>query len=137
MLKVQSDAAIVVAPVVFQFTVVLPMLDKIESLQAVYTAPLVAYLEEEAVKTYTQLLNDLDDGKLPQWEDLKASPEAIKYWGLPYNAKFRDVILSIRADECSHREFNHHFADIQKDSFIENHKLEVLNNEKTGLNDKI
>jgi demethoxyubiquinone hydroxylase (CLK1/Coq7/Cat5 family) len=85
----------------------------------------VAYLEEEAVKTYTQLLKDLDDGKLPHWEDMKASPEAIKYWGLPYNAKFRDVIISIRADECSHREFNHHFADIPKDSFIENHKLEV------------
>ena len=95
----------------------------------------VAYLEEEAVKTYTQLLTDLDDGKLPHWEDMKASQEAIKYWGLPYDAKFRDVILSIRADECAHREFNHHFADIPKDSIIENHKLEVYKGD--FKNDKI
>ena len=57
---------------------------------------------------------------------MNASQEAIKYWGLPYDAKFRDVILSIRADECAHREFNHHFANIPKDSIIENHKLEVV-----------
>ena len=95
----------------------------------------VAYLEEEAVKTYSQILKDLDEGKLPFWEDMKASQESIKYWGLPYDAKFRDVILSIRADECAHREFNHHFADIPKDSIIENHKLEVIKREFE--NDKI
>jgi len=97
----------------------------------------VAYLEEESVKTYTQLLTDLDDGKLPHWEDMKASQEAIKYWGLPYDAKFRDVILSIRADECAHREFNHHFADIPKDSIIENHKLEVYKGDFKNDNSKI
>jgi hypothetical protein len=85
-------------------------------------------LEEEAVKTYTQIIKDLDDGKLPLWEDLPASKEAIRYWGLEENAKFRDVIVSIRADEVSHREFNHHFADIPKDAPIEGHKLEVIEN---------
>jgi hypothetical protein len=94
----------------------------------------VGYLEEEAVRTYTQILKDLDDGKLPQWEDMNAPQESIKYWGLPYDAKFRDVILSIRADECAHREFNHHFADIPKDSIIGHHKLNVKNELK---NDKI
>jgi hypothetical protein len=74
----------------------------------------VGYLEEEAVKTYTNIIKELDEGKLPQWKDLDASPEAIKYWALPENAKMRDVILAIRADEVAHREFNHHFADMNK-----------------------
>lgn len=90
----------------------------------------VGYLEEEAVKTYTQIIKDLDEGKLPLWEELPAPQEAIKYWGLAYNAKFRDVIVSIRADEVSHREFNHHFADIPKDMPIEGHKLEVIGEKK-------
>ena len=87
----------------------------------------VGYLEEEAVKTYTQIIKDLDDGKLHIWANIPAPPEAIRYWGLAYDAKFRDVIISIRADEVSHREFNHHFANIPKDSPIEGHKLEVIN----------
>lgn len=86
----------------------------------------VGYLEEEAVKTYTQIIKDLDEGKLPLWEDLPAPQDAIRYWGLDENAKFRDVIVSIRADEVSHREFNHHFADIPKDMPIAGHKLEVI-----------
>ena len=86
----------------------------------------VGYLEEEAVKTYTQIIKDLDDGKLPLWEDLPAAKDAIRYWGLDENANFRDVIVSIRADEVSHREFNHHFADIPQDMPIAGHKLEVV-----------
>jgi hypothetical protein len=65
MLKDQSDAAIVVAPVVFQFTVVLPMLDKIESLQEVYTAPLVAYLEEEPEGVIAEKPEVNEDGIAP------------------------------------------------------------------------
>jgi demethoxyubiquinone hydroxylase (CLK1/Coq7/Cat5 family) len=90
----------------------------------------VGYLEEEAVKTYTQIIKDMDDGNLPLWEDLAAPQEAIKYWGLEENAKFRDVIVSIRADEVSHREYNHHFADIPKDAPIAGHKLEVIKEKK-------
>ncbi len=86
----------------------------------------VGYLEEEAVKTYTQIIKDLDEGKLPLWEDIDAPQDAIKYWRLNNDAKFRDVIVSIRADEVSHREFNHHFANIPKDSFIAGHKLEII-----------
>jgi len=86
----------------------------------------VGYLEEEAVKTYTQVIKDLDDGKLPLWEDMPAPHTAIKYWGLAENASFRDVLISIRADEVSHREFNHHFADLPKDMPIVGHKLEVV-----------
>lgn len=47
-----------------------------------YAHKLVGYLEEEAVKTYTHLLHDLDSGKLPMWKDKGCPPLAIKYWRL-------------------------------------------------------
>lgn len=37
--------------------------------------------------------------------------EAIEYYNLPKDAKMRDLILAVRADESCHREVNHHFAD--------------------------
>lgn len=73
---------------------------------------MVGYIEEEAVHTYTLLVKAIDDGKLPLWEHMKAPSEAIDYYGLDENAKIRDVILSIRADEAIHRSINHHFSDI-------------------------
>ena len=76
---------------------------------------IVGYLEEEAVHTYTILLKQLDEGKLPHWQEMPASVEAIEYYHLKSDAKFRDVILAIRADEACHREINHHFADIPSD----------------------
>jgi demethoxyubiquinone hydroxylase (CLK1/Coq7/Cat5 family) len=87
----------------------------------------VAYLEEEAVKTYTNLIKELDEGHLPLWKDKPAPEEAIKYWGLPKNATFRDVLNSIRADEVLHREYNHHFADIPKTFPVESHKFFISN----------
>jgi hypothetical protein len=76
----------------------------------------VGYLEEEAVKTYTNLIKELDEGKLPRWKDMKAPEDAKKYWALPENATLRDVFVAIRADEIAHKEFNHHFADLNKNS---------------------
>lgn len=34
----------------------------------------VGYLEEEAVKTYTHVISDLDKGRLPEWETKKVWP---------------------------------------------------------------
>lgn len=56
----------------------------------------VAYLEEEAVVTYTKLLREIDQGHLPLFENLPAPPVARDYWQLDDNASFRDVILAIR-----------------------------------------
>lgn len=118
--------------VILRFLIMLSQLFFISGYGLVYLiSPTIAhrfvgYLEEEAIKTYTQLIKDIDDGKLPNWEDLPAPQEAIKYWALDNNAKIRDVIISIRADEVAHREFNHHFADIPKDMPIEGHTLEVI-----------
>lgn len=36
---------------------------------------------------------------------------ARRYWNLPDNARLRDVVLVVRADEIHHRDVNHGFAD--------------------------
>jgi len=81
----------------------------------------VGYLEEEAVKTYTHCLEELDAGKLPLWKTKAAPADAIKYWGLSPDATFRDVLLAVRADEVMHREVNHHLATIPNDARVDGH----------------
>jgi Alternative oxidase len=44
----------------------------------VYCHRLVGYLEEEAVKTYTHLVEDIDAGNVPEWEGEPVPPLAIK-----------------------------------------------------------
>jgi ubiquinol oxidase len=68
----------------------------------------VGYLEEEAVISYTQYLEEIDAGRV---EDVAAPPVALKYWSLPPTARLRDVVLVVRADEAHHRDTNHHFAN--------------------------
>lgn len=43
----------------------------------------VGYLEEEAVKTYTLCLKEIDEGRLKMWSRMKAPEIAIEYWKLP------------------------------------------------------
>ncbi|CAM9687634.1 unnamed protein product, partial [Choristocarpus tenellus] len=75
----------------------------------------VGYIEEEAVHTYTMLLEEIDQRKLPLFSNLPAPTIAKSYWGLEDEAMFRDVILAVRADEANHRVVNHTFADMHKD----------------------
>jgi len=79
----------------------------------------VGYLKEESVKTYTAILKNLDEGKLPKWEDRACPKSAIEYYELPIDAKFRDLILSVRADKAINCEINHYMADLVKDEDIE------------------
>lgn len=67
----------------------------------------VAYFEEEAVYSYTQYLAEVDAGRL---ENVAAPQIAIDYWQLPQDARLRDVILAVRADEAEHRDVNHYFV---------------------------
>jgi ubiquinol oxidase len=69
---------------------------------------LVGYFEEQAVISYTLYLAELDQGRV---EDVPAPPIAIDYWHLAPDARLRDVVLAVRADEASHRDVNHRFAD--------------------------
>lgn len=67
----------------------------------------VAYFEEEAVYSYTQYLAEVDAGR---HENIPAPQIAIDYWQLPQDARLRDVILAVRADEAEHRDVNHWFV---------------------------
>ena len=87
----------------------------------------VGYLQEEAVHSYSAVLEAIDSGKLPLWEHMKAPPLAIEYYNLdPSTATLRDVILSVRADKAVHRSVNHHFADIPQFYDIQQDKIEIL-----------
>jgi ubiquinol oxidase len=68
----------------------------------------VAYLEEEAVTSYTTYLAGVDDGT---YANVAAPAIAIEYWKLAPDARLREVIIAVRADEATHRDVNHQFAD--------------------------
>lgn len=69
---------------------------------------IVGYLEEEAVISYTQFLNEIDAGRIA---NVPAPQIAKDYWKLADDAKLRDVVLAVRADEAQHRDVNHELAD--------------------------
>ncbi|WP_150911228.1 alternative oxidase [Marinobacter halotolerans] len=73
---------------------------------------IVGYLEEEAVHSYTEYLEGVDSGK---YENVPAPQIAIDYWQLPQDARLREVIIAVRADEAKHRDVNHGFANTLTD----------------------
>jgi ubiquinol oxidase len=68
---------------------------------------LVGYFEEEAVISYSHYLAEIDEGRS---ENVAAPPIARHYWKLGPQARLRDVVLLVRADEAHHRDVNHNFA---------------------------
>jgi ubiquinol oxidase len=68
----------------------------------------VGYFEEEAVYSYTQYLEEVDNG---HQKNVPAPQLAIDYWQLEPDATLRDVIIAVRADEAEHRDVNHDFAN--------------------------
>ncbi|MCC5793296.1 MAG: alternative oxidase [Chromatiales bacterium] len=69
---------------------------------------MVGYLEEEAVYSYTQYREAIDSGR---HENVRAPALAIRYWKLSPDARLREVVEAVRADEAKHRDVNHGFAD--------------------------
>lgn len=73
-----------------------------------YTAHrLVGYLEEEAIISYSQYLQEVEEGRIP---NIEIPSLAHSYWGLPENARLADLIKAVRDDEATHRDVNHSFA---------------------------
>lgn len=68
----------------------------------------VGYFEEEAVYSYTEYLAGVDNGT---HANVPAPKIAIDYWKLSPDARLREVIVAIRADEAHHRDVNHRFSD--------------------------
>ncbi|KAF9130527.1 inducible alternative oxidase 2 [Mortierella sp. 14UC] len=85
----------------------------------------VGYLEEQAVISYTHMLDEIDAGVL---ENGPAPKIAIDYWNLEESATVRDVCLAIRLDENVHMLTNHHLSDRialkQEDLRVDIHKLQ-------------
>ncbi|OQS00021.1 alternative oxidase, mitochondrial precursor [Thraustotheca clavata] len=89
----------------------------------------VGYLEEEAVHTYTSLVQDIEEGHVDGWKTDIAPSIARKYYKLSDNATILDMIKCIRADEANHRDVNHTFADLEwktdVNPFLFKHRKEV------------
>lgn len=79
----------------------------------------VGYFEEEACKSYSEYLNNIDAGET---ENVKAPQIAIDYYQLPRNAMLRDVIVKVRQDEAKHRDRNHSFADAYESHVLPPHQ---------------
>lgn len=69
---------------------------------------MIGYFEEEAIVSYNLYLGEIEAGRSAN----VAAPEiAIRYWKLPREARLREVVIAVRADETEHRDVNHRFAD--------------------------
>ena len=69
---------------------------------------MIAYFEEEAVKSYTEYLKLVEDGVI---ENVPAPQLAIDYYKMKKNAKLSDLIKHVRADEEHHSKVNHKYAE--------------------------
>ena len=69
---------------------------------------MIAYFEEEAVKSYTDYLGLVESGEV---ENVPAPRLAIQYYEMGSNAKLSDLIRQVRADEQHHSEVNHKYAN--------------------------
>jgi ubiquinol oxidase len=69
---------------------------------------LVGYFEEEAVYSYTEYLQGIQEGK---YENIPAPQIAIDYWHLKKDARLSDVGIAVREDEMNHRDVNHYFSN--------------------------
>ena len=69
---------------------------------------MIGYFEDEAVKSYTDYLDQVESGKTL---NINAPKLAIEYYGLSDNAKLSDLIKCVRADEMHHAGVNHSYAD--------------------------
>lgn len=69
---------------------------------------MIAYFEEEAVKSYTDYLRLVESGEV---ENVPAPRLAIQYYEMGSNAKLSDLIRHVRADEQHHSDVDHKYAN--------------------------
>ena len=75
---------------------------------------MIGYFEDEAVKSYTEYLDLVENGTVM---NIRAPRIAIEYYNLKKDARLSDLIISVRADEMHHAEVNHDYAnDLQSKS---------------------
>ena len=86
---------------------------------------IVGYFEEEAVTSYSEYLEEVEQGRL---ENVPAPKIAIDYWNLHAYARLADVIRVVREDEAGHRDVNHKFVKL-----IDEKKPEDINIEEDDV----
>ena len=69
---------------------------------------MIAYFEEEAVRSYTEYLMLIESGEI---EDVPAPQLAIDYYGMREDAMLSDMVIHVRNDEQTHSKVNHRMAD--------------------------
>lgn len=71
---------------------------------------MIGYFEEQAVVSYTEFLEEIDNGNI---ENVSAPQIAMDYkpWNLSNDATLRDLVIAVRKDEEGHRDRNHEMAD--------------------------
>jgi len=69
---------------------------------------MIAYFEEEAVRSYTEYMTLIQVGVIP---NVKAPQLAIDYYDMPQDAKLWDMVYNVRNDELNHSKVNHRMAD--------------------------
>ena len=80
---------------------------------------MIGYFEDEAVKSYTEYLDLVENGTVM---NIRAPRIAIEYYNLKKDARLSDLIISVRADEMHHAEVNHDYAN---DLQIKSSKKEI------------
>ena len=85
---------------------------------------IVGYFEEEAVTSYGEYLEEVEQGRL---ENVPAPKIAIDYWNLPAYARLADVIRVVREDEAGHRDVNHKFVKLIDEKKPEDINIEDKN----------
>ena len=73
---------------------------------------MIGYFEDEAVKSYTDYLEQIESGAA---KNVKAPKLAIDYYGLDKNARLSDLVKRVREDEQHHSETNHSYADSKEE----------------------
>jgi ubiquinol oxidase len=69
---------------------------------------MIAYFEEEAVRSYTDYLFLVESGQV---ENVPAPQLEIDYYNMKKTARLSDLIKCVRADEEHHSEVNHRYAE--------------------------
>ena len=69
---------------------------------------MIAYFEQEAVKSYTEYLRLVEEGSI---KNVSAPKLAIDYYSMKPNAKLSDLIKKVRADEEHHSKVNMEYSN--------------------------
>ena len=90
-----------------------------------YCHKFMEYFQNQAVKTYAECLDAIENGPLSKWDTTPAPQEAIEYYELPSDATLKDMILAIRADAAISREIHRYYTKLPYEIEFERGPVQV------------